>query len=350
MEKMISVIFKWLIISVLFLKTGFSFAAIPSMEGLFQNGSNADISSEVIIFRFILEEVDKVEEKTSSEQSSDESAPEIEKEKMPTKFVEMIFLPAKKDQRVKVIYNEYTDAGFSPAAIVRSLFHNDFRKAIENDGYLARNLLHSTLLMYTLNDSRKLIDLIKVYNSDFKTNKELMSREKVQLLKKYENYLKEVKGDKDLAAELESPMNPADENKKAIVDQIKNSRMYEVSDSVKLIKDGAEFYWSIMLDKMTATFDNENHNLQNLDMSVTDGTLKLSANNYTLFSGKYNIPKYLLIKDINDRHFQVTTTKLTHFSKSSKTDKERHNEFIKQIKQNGNENAQVEPLSTDLIY
>ncbi len=327
------------------------FAAIPTMEGLFRNGLNKDIGAELVILRVKVEEMnnDQLMEKVKLEGNEDRLKELVEKEKMQPKFLELVF-SIDGDNRYRLIQNEYAANSYASKDLLRTEFVTNVRNKVESSKSAEQQLLYSSLLMFVLNDSQPIVDYVKKYNKDFELNRDVMNVEKIDLLKKYQKYLTVVKEDKEMAEELESPLNPADDAKRQQVSSIKNSRMYTPSKHVKLVRENGLFFWVVELENFTARFFNNSHFLDFLTMNMGEGNIELKCSEYILYDGRHTLPKYFIIKDTKDRLFKISMVKLNHYNKSSKSMSDRHKTFQEIATKNVGTSAQVMPLETDIIF
>lgn len=346
MKRLIAVISKSLLL-VSFLNSFSLFAATPTMEGLFRNGANADIGGELVILRLQVEEKsnDLLMERLKVEGNEQKLSELLQNEKMPAKYIELILSPDS-SKGFEAVMNEYSNRTFSENAIWRSEYLSSFNSKIKKEGRVGRNMLYSAVMMLALNDADPMVKLIKSYNKDFELNREVMNSDKISLLKRYQKYLSLVKDDKEIRNELESPMNPTDEAKKQQVVGLEKARMYRASSEVKLIRENALFFWMIELEKFQARFFNDTHQLDFLKMNVGDGQVELNCSDYILFEGRFRLPRYFMLKDINDRLYKISFLGIKSYSKSSVKLTERQQKFAEKIV---TKNV-VAPLTTDIIF
>lgn len=326
-------------------------SAVPTMEGLFRNGINKDISAELVILKLKIDEQnnDSLMEKIKLEGNEDKLKELLEREKMETKYIELIF-SIDGENRYRLIQNEYASQSFVSKDLIRTELFTNIRNSIRASKQSEKHLLYSTLLMFVLNDSRSLVDFAKHYNSDFELNKEMMNTEKVGLLRKYQKYLTVIKEDKEMGDALESPLSPSDEEKRLQVQSVKKARMYTPSQKVKLVRENGVFFWVVDLENFTARFFNNSHMLDFLKMKVGEASLELKCSEYILYDGRHTLPKYFILKDLKDRLFKISMVKLKHYNKSSQKLGDRYKVFKEKISQNVGLGAQVKPLESDIIF
>lgn len=333
MKRLFDVILKTLI-PVSFLLPFTLFAATPTMEGLFRNGANPDMAGELSIIRFQVEEKSNelLMERLKMEGNEQKLNELLQYEKMPAKFIEFLVVPDSARGH-EAVMNEYGSKTYADGQLLRSEYFASLNQKIKQEGNIGRNMLYSMVMMLAMNDADPLVRLIKSYNKDFELNREVMNGDKVSLLKRYQKYLSLVKEDKEIRAELESPMNPTDDAKKQQVAALEKARMYRESGNVKLIRENALFFWLIELEKFQARFFNDSHQLDFLKMNVGEGQIEVNCSDYILFEGRFRLPRYFMLKDINDRLYKISFISVKNYSKNSVKLTERQSKLAEKLGQ-----------------
>ena len=263
-----------------------SFGAAPSIEGLFRNPNSQDIDGNLVVLKAMIER-----EAT-------------EEEYFKPAYYKFIFSIEGED-RVKFLQVEYTEGKMSKSDVVSTLFLNNFMSKVKNDELVERSLFYSLLTMYGLNKSEAISSILKRYSQNFVSNKDSLNKDKVELFNKYKEYLTAVKGAEEGQEDLKSPLDSEDEEEKKRIKEIKASSMYSENQSLKLIKDGRNFFLNLDLNGVTARFTNEEHRL--VRMKVVKGTTEVESffSDYILFNGRHELPKHVLIKDQEGANYNV---------------------------------------------
>ena len=286
-------------------------AAIPTMEGLFRNGKNKDLSGNLIIIKMMVDEVsltDDLEKRVS--------------------YLKFYFSVAEKN-RIEFLQVHYPDG--------------EMRKDSANHLYYAHNLLwnlrkeeddekilfYSIMAMLGLNDSRPISSYLGKQSGDFKINKRSMNWEKVKLLKKYKDYLVIKKKNPD--TEELSPLNPEEEEKKEKVKSILAAPMYTHSENINLIRRENSFFWEVKLPTINALFSNETHFIRELKIQTVRGPLAVTFGEFNAFNGVHFLPREILIRDRTEKSYKVRILSYNIYNNPKKGLRERHKDFKKVV-------------------
>lgn len=263
-----------------------SFAAAPSIEGLFRNPNSQDIDGNLIVLKAMIER-----EAT-------------EEEFFKPTYYKFIFSIEGED-RVKFLQVEYTEGKMSRSDVVSTLFLNNFMSKVKNDELVERSLFYSLLTMYGLNKSEAISSILKRYSLNFISNKDSLNKDKVELFNKYKKYLTAVKETEEGNEDLKSPLDSEDEEEKKKIKEIQASSMYSENQSLKLVKDGRNFFLNLDLNGVTARFTNEEHRLVRMKVSKGTSDVQSFFSDYILFNGRHELPKHVLIKDQEGINYNV---------------------------------------------
>jgi hypothetical protein len=295
---------KKIIFTLIFIVSN-TFAAIPTMEGLFRNSSSADNDKEVsvLIFKAGVTRVINEEEQLL-----------VEKEKE-YKFYKYII--ENKDGG-RAIIARYKNSNMAIDDLEKvTILGEGLVEEISTQDVLTKRLVTSLVDMYARNSSKAMLTLLKAINPEFKSNQEVINEDKKKLLDTYKEYLvkkkeleklsKEVKEEKVEVVEgavsndsepLISPMLPQEEEEKIRVQELVAASMYKKSENIKLSKIGTKFFWELGLDGIYAKFGNEDHELKHLKLGITE-PVEVVVDDYVVFSGIYNLPKKLIVTNNN---------------------------------------------------
>lgn len=298
--------------------------AIPTIEGLFRNVSNKEVSGNLLvvtaqieIFEQPLSEnkliVAPLVTSTEGQEENNISQP---------RYVKWL-ISLERENLIDVIQVSYKDATMKTVAPEGTRYFPDFKKMVLADNSLERSLFYSLLTVLTLNESEFMGAFMSKYAQGYVTNKELMSREKINLYYRYKEYLEKRQDDES----LRSPLDPEETEKAQQVKELIDSPMYRDAGNVRLVKSNGQLAWRADLKNMQAYFSNEIHRLKQIDYQSPLGDLKLVLDDYVLFNGAHELPKNLIFKDMAQKTWRVRFTGLSHLSSRNKAFSTRAQEY-----------------------
>lgn len=262
-------------------------AAIPTMEGLFRNGANENISGNLVVFDLLVTEQPKIQEVD---------------EKPKENFLKIVLFQDE-DKSIKLYQFQYSDAQMSDQKITHFAKVSHLHTKLKNDTKIERAVFYSVLNMIGLNYSNSITSILKKYNPDFKFNREVINGEKVALYRGYRDYL----ADKGKTLK-ESPLNPLKTEEKIRVDTLVKSSMYRSSGNVKMIKRDGNFYWFLDLSRSSALFSNDKHFIKEFKILLPKGSIELDFDDYLSLSGVQMLPGQIMFKDSNERFYKIRIT------------------------------------------
>ena len=277
--------------------------AIPTMEGLFRNSKSEDVTKNLVVIEMT------IEKEEVQIPSNEEVLPP--KKKQLVKYL----IHNKENERKNFIYARYEDT-FDFNDLLEARIFNSLKNKTLSDQKFDRKLFKAILSMYTLNTSEIIASVLKNINTNFKLNNEVLNNEKKQLLESYMKFLKDkkeydekLKDNKDeeslvstdtIPEPPKSPLVPEIEEDKEKVNEIISKSMYKDAQSVKLIKKGRSFQWSVELENINALFNNQTHALEYLKINHQNIDFEIIPSKYVTFSGVYHLPSGLKFKAGND--------------------------------------------------
>lgn len=266
------------ILATLTLFNFFASAAVPSVEGLFRNPNSQEIDGDLIVLKAVIQR-DSTEEQTYSQ-----------------RYYKFIF-GLEKEGKVQFLQAEYTDGKMSKDSLSKTLFLNNLLGKVKGDELLERNLFYSFLMMYGLNNSDGLTNILKQNATNFISNKDSLNKEKIDLYDRYKKYLMAIKNDETIKEDLTSPMESEDEEEKKKIQDLRQVNMYNTNDAISLAKEGQRFVLKLDLDRVSAKFTNEEHRL--ISMKVSKGATEVNTffADYILFNGRHELPKNVRMID-----------------------------------------------------
>ncbi len=303
-------------------------AAIPSTEGLFRNGNNADVTSTLVTvnFRFIRDMSELIMEKTSEDSPANES--ELLEVKPIPLFVKFL-LSVDKYDRVQVIQAIYSSGKMRSSSLLDVRYISNLKNKIKKSNE-RKALFYSLLSSFALNRSKEMSALLLSKSKVFKTNKQLLDPEKKALYEKYKRYLAVTKKDKSLLESMENPLNPKDIEAQKAVGIIKKRPFMQKDPAVSLEKNSGDFYWKVSLDVMEASFTSETFRLEKLSFGPPENALKMNFSDYILFDGTHELPKHMKIRSI-DEIVSIRALSLRHRGLGSKTMTQKYRKILKDM-------------------
>lgn len=326
---------KVLIISALLFSTSV-LASIPSLEGLMRNPSNKELDKELVVAHVIVKrvEVDK--------DFHDDSA------EVDTNFFKYLMVTSEnEDDNKKMIAVEYENASYDVGVV------SSIKKAKRIEDLLTedntKNILQSIILSYTYNSSFGFNKIFKSIEPSYKSNADLINKDKATLIDEYKKFLVKKKAYEEKVKEYEeidtaapvSPLEADGEEKQAEIKSIMNSSLYSGSNNLKLLKRNREFVWTINLDNIKGEFKNTNHQLIFLELQMSDDIYTIVPRSFVTYSGQYILPKFIEVKNSKYK-YQIEIPTYYLLNSANKSIAERRVEYIKFKERNDKrESAQV---------
>lgn len=318
--------YTFLVVAFLFL-TKSILCSVPTTEGLFRNGNNPEVNSDLIMVKLMVTAEEEKELDTTVVESNNEvKTQNLESKKYEPLFIKLL-ISKSENGRIEIIQVFYKDGKMLDEQVKGVSFISNLRSKIEKSNTLPA-LYYSILSSLTLNSSNELSTFLKKSSVDFKTNKELINPEKAALYARYKRYLALVNEDESLKETMENPLKPEDPEVRATVKQIMESPFLLKDESISLKKSQGEFVWKIKNDVLEASFDSEFHRLQELEYGQYEDKIKFSLDNYILFNGNHELPKNIMVTQKN-KVFKIQNLSLTHLNLGNKSMSKRYNEYLK---------------------
>lgn len=275
--------------------------ARPSVEGLFKNGSNQDVTSNFVMFRFLYE----IEENKESIGQEPEELKNSLKGEISTRF---ILNEGKVESLLLFAFSKDED---KKSALVRKFYKK--YSSIEKDLTSLEDKVFWGLLEYlVLNKSEKIIKVLSEIEGVDLSNKVLVNTEKLELLKKKKNYLEIIKNDKEMETAVTNPVESEDPEIAKKNKEILKSRFFKRSENVKLVKSGNKFFWELKLEKVEALFSVANHKIQFLKIKIDDNELSYTFDNFVLFNGVHELPSKVIVQDLKKNVKKIRFQELKH--------------------------------------
>jgi len=186
-----------------------------------------------------------------------------------------------------------------------------FLTKLEGD-YLG-SLFQPLMYSFFAHDSKPLLNSLKHMGFLIKSNREMVNPEKLALLMKYKTYLQQIKDNPEIKDTLPNPLKPEDAEELERVNGIMSSSYYQSPEALKLVKKGDAFFWEYQEDKLFLSFDNGEHQLQEIKFKHDDKEYQISFLDYELISGLKKMPRRFLIK-FDSKEFELRFLGLRNFT------------------------------------
>lgn len=299
---------------LLLVLTQSALAYVPTVESLFRNGSNPDISGNVAIVNLKVTKVDP--------------SGIVQDEKNSNSEFYRIYYTKTSDDVLKLNQFKFPDQSFNEDDFVHRAYYSNFnaftlanqRSAVE------KSLFYGIMQSLVLQDGQFLVNYLKSLGLPVKLNKELINREKINLLAQYKQYLITINQDKEARKTLENPLRPNDAEKREQVEKVMNESMYVDTHQVVLSKESGDMSWKINVGGLDASVSYDKRYLQRLNFKGESGDIEFIFKDYGLVNASHVLPKFILIRDFNGDNYQVEVLNLRYSSFSDAA-------FVKKLKE-----------------
>ena len=295
------------------------FGAVPTEEGLLKNLNNAAIPGNLITIKAMVQG------------SSLGNVTEAESSKADFyKFVISLENP----NVVSLFQVAYSNGQMLNSQIKDVKYIPDLVSAIKRDKSPERGLFYSALMMLSTNKPNGMEAFLEKSGVQIVKNKTILNEEKMKLLRAYRTYLANNKGRGD----ANSPLNPADPQNKAKVVELFRANTFERAKNIELTKVDNEFMWKVDWKSTQAYFSNEERRLRKLEFTNGDLNARLEANEYVMFNGTNELPKFITIKDTKGQNAKMQILGLDTKTNREKKLSERYEEAKKAAPSSAAEN------------
>ncbi|MBF0206059.1 MAG: hypothetical protein HQK53_04140 [Oligoflexia bacterium] len=314
-------------------------AAIPTPESLFRNAQNAPVNGSIAKIKLKISEINEFSASTSISTSQKELVENTGNNDSNTPLYLTITFAGQslrpsigKENEIALLQEIYSkekmpanslltaslqEKFFSLLSSVSSSSSNSRDKQNSNfPSELSSNqkLFYATLFSLFLNRADAISSFLISKNSEYPLNISLINSNKILLMKRYREYLAEIKRNPALKKSIRSPLSLSDvePGKKNIA--IWQENVFLPSDKVYLEKDGPSFFIKISLKNSEVLFTNESHLLRRILLS--DKT-EITADKYLLIDGHHNLPSYMTFKTDRGKTFAINIISVEYSTASS---------------------------------
>jgi hypothetical protein len=326
-----------------------SYASIQTIEGLFRNGNNADVSGDLVVLTFQVREKINREFLNKKIVENEQSFTEIEnvKEGLLKLYVKLIYKYEIK-KPTELILVTYDDVQMKTNSVINVEYINNLEQYFKNSTNKSKELLYSILNSLLLNDSRLVSQFLKRNNTNYLTNAEILNKEKKDLLEDYKKYLLAVREDESMRNGLRNPMKPDKIEDREATSKILKSAMYQIESAPKLVKEQGDFIWKVELENFSGKFENETRRLMNVKANLEKHEVYLTVFDYVLFDGIHEFPKYIYLQKNGPKETELRTLSLKHLTlKKAKKMTERFEKYKSVVKKS---ELILERFKENLLY
>ncbi len=305
-----------------------TYAAYPTVEGLFRNGNNKDLIGDFIVVKAMIEEVQNEEilRRIKVSEGDEIVAKVFTHKELAPQFIKLIY-SIEGENRADLLKVRYSDSKMKKSSLKSSQFVKGVRRLIRKDEDYERGLFNSILLMLIMNESKEIVSVLHNLGITLPTNLMMMNSEKITLMDEYKKYLMAIREDASLKEELISPLKPVDEDEKTRVEELSKSNMYKRSENISLVKERNKFYWKLKHGNFEAYFRNGKHRLDRLQAEINGKLFTVNCGEYVLFNGVHELPTQILIKDTKERVYKMKLLTLSNFVNKGKKLHERARDY-----------------------
>lgn len=309
-------IFKYALILSFFFAT--STHAAPTVEGLLRGGHNPENIYDWSVYRL---RVKKKKMVTIDAEGVVKDAEAVNQEdveqadKFETKHIKIIF-STKIDRPVQFIQVEYASAAMKKDEVINVIHSRDLLKKFSEESFQERILFYGVLLSLSSGNSSVMSNLLAKFNKDFKSNRDLLNKEKLDLYDDYKKYLVALKNNPDLEKTAESPLRPVEVTKLSETQKIIKQDMYQDLKQVNIFKEGNRFFWKAKLENFEGVFTLDKHYLRKLSLTTPQGVINLGASHYRVFSSNFYLPGILKLKDVIEESYEIEIKQYQQFGRT----------------------------------
>ncbi len=325
-------------IFTILLLTNLAHSYVPSVESLFRNNGNSEISSNTVVLNMKIEKL-----KIDSEEAEKKSLANSSLNTFDKGFFKLLYVNEENKNNVKLLQLSYKDQEMKPTDINGMKYVDHFNKFPFAKGVESteQGLFYSLMSTLVLNDGFMMINFLRSRGVSVRYNEEIINKDKVDVLLKYKDYLNAVNRDKDLKTTVTSPLTPENEDQRLKVRGLLKAPFFKETVSVKRVKEKNTFYWKVETDNFSAKFDNESRNLVEMELNTTWGSIAISCKDYILFDGVHEFPKYIYYKDLQGQYFKIEMVSMKQFTQTENSFQKNFSKYQDNLSENKSDEIKV---------
>lgn len=280
-------------------------AYVPTVESLFRNGANPDITANAVMISL------KVTHLAPTGQAEGSLLGDQKQEE----FFRLYFQQSSPDTW-KVSQARYSDGTFSESSFIDKVYHPNFTAfSLKGAGEESeKGLFFATLTSMLFNNGSFMMNYLKSLGVPVRPNTELINREKVALLAEYKRYLTAVNKDRMAKRSLQNPLAPDDPSSRERAERIMKDPMYVDTNHVTLSRQEGSVAWLVSAGAFEAVISYKLREIQKIKFKSKLGEFEISAKEYGLANGTHHLPKYVFVKDYKGGQYQLEFSDLRHYN------------------------------------
>ena len=288
-------------------------AYVPTVESLFRNSSNPDITTNGISVTLKVKKIDGAQKTENLETEGEQ-------------YYRLFFTKNTPDS-FKLAQAHYGDSTFSEASFLNKIYYPNFSSYTvkANAEEAERGLFFSALRSILFNNGSFMVSYLKALGVPVKLNNEIINRGKVELLASYKSYLFAINKDRTAKRNLSNPLKPEDALARERAENIMNEPMYVDLKQVSLSKQDGDMAWLISAGSFESVVSYAQREIQKIKLKSQIGEFEMQFKQYSFANGTHNLPKYIIFKDYKGEFYQIELSDLRHYS-------EREDDLIKRLK------------------
>ena len=294
-------------------------AYVPTVESLFRNGSNPDLTQNAAVLTLKVTPVNPLAEK--GEQAQGQSV-----------WVKLIYHMGA-GGRIKLSQLTYRTSSLVDSAAESKVFFselspNSFDQSVEMS---ERGLFYSMLNSLVVNDGAFITQFLKSRGINVALNSEIINQEKKQLLERHRAWLIRTKGGRQTEGD-ESPLTPASPIEREKVNQIMALPMYASSGQISLVRFEGEAAWNVKADAFEAWVGDTNREIKQISYKTSGGESEFMAKDYIKYNGTTPLPRLITFKNSKDQYYNIEPIGIRYFNESGQDLVNRLKRYDKEVK------------------
>lgn len=295
------------------------FAYVPTVESLFRNGSNPDLTQNAAVVTLKITPVNPLAEK--GEQAQGQSV-----------WVKLVYHLGG-GGRIKLSQLTYrtsalTDSTADSKVFFSEMSPNSFDQSVE---MTERGLFYSIMNSLVVNDGAFMTQFLKTRGINVALNYELLNQEKKHLLERHKAWLIKTKGGRQTEGD-DSPLTPASALEREKVNQIMALPMYASGGQIGLVRFEGEAAWNIKADAFEAWVGDSNRDIKQVNYKTSAGESEFVAKDYIKYNGTTPLPRLITFKNSKDLHFNIEPIGIRYFNESGQDLVNRLKRYEKDVK------------------
>ena len=284
----------------LLLLTSVVHAYVPSLESLFRNGANKDVTTNTLSIQAKVEKISDVDTATTVENTT-------------AQYFRWIYQHAGAD-RLKMVQLEYNHPSFGDHFLVDKYYVSQLNPLMFSQGSrgVDQGLYFSVMNSLLINDGSFLINFLKQKNIMAALNEDSINTEKRDLLLQYKNYIAEL--GKNI--KTDNPIEPQDRTQLPHAQKILRSTYINESLKIKLEKWRDEFCWKVESENFEAWVTDEKRQIVKILFKSPGGDFEAIFDDHILLNGSHTFPRVVTIRTTQNEYYKIQFSDLNYFSET----------------------------------